>query len=628
MIRTINNTTGPALKLSTSVATWKSVPGPTSLSTQIVRNSAQGSPVHPRRFKATMSSSGFLQHRNSRTTKVTLKREAPAPFLGRYGVNGYGGAYYVWHDDANETLGWSLRASADLTRDVQVGVRHTNDDIFGHNTSVNVALSFPNGGIKQVFRGSRTIVRGQDPDLRRSNQVVQLRPGSVANLMRSNVVRDHRTPVNIETSTSNVLAIDPLTGAPVCIVHVDPNAAALGVGTFESPYRTLEAARLANDGSCRIIRVVPRGDGTGTNLVVADTFGLFPNQRLLGSSVNHFFDTTRGTFTLPGFTGPGRGPLVSNAINGDVIRMTDNTEVSGIQIVGSATGNGIVGNINSFNINRNEIRDALNGILLANAQGTGLIDQNTITDSVVDGVNLTVTGGNQLNLHSSNNLITGSGDDGTDITVTASPLVAVFNRDAIGSSGDNGLEMTSTGMSTVTATLTGNAFGDGFNALGNGNNGFFFTADSGTANIVIGGPDLSNGNTFVDNMNDGVNFNLTNTAIANLVAQNNTTISAITQVGLNFTGTSFGDFPFGFPPDTMGSVGPNHIVELINTAYAIYDKTTGAVITRISDEQFWINAGVTIANSDHVRPAGLSTIIRVDVGSRLASTGGRQGGPT
>ncbi len=52
----------------------------------------------------------------------------------------------------------------------------------------------------------------------------------------------------------------------------------------------------------------------------------------------------------------------------------------------------------------------------------------------------------------------------------------------------------------------------------------------------------------------------------------------------------------------MGAVGPNHIVELINSDYAVYDKTTGAFIgTRITDSAFRQNAldngGGTVSDS-------------------------------
>ena len=73
-------------------------------------------------------------------------------------------------------------------------------------------------------------------------------------------------------------------------------------------------------------------------------------------------------------------------------------------------------------------------------------------------------------------------------------------------------------------------------------------------------------------------------------------------IGANFTGTdkvaeldaSFAETggpggTFSFPPDTMGAVGPNHVAELINGAFAVYDKV-GAIQTRSTLKKFWDDA--------------------------------------
>ncbi len=61
-------------------------------------------------------------------------------------------------------------------------------------------------------------------------------------------------------------------------------------------------------------------------------------------------------------------------------------------------------------------------------------------------------------------------------------------------------------------------------------------------------------------------------------------------IGLNFTGSSFLDSGF-VPPDTDGAVGINHFVELINGAYAVYDKSNGTKVQNSTLDQFWTNAG-------------------------------------
>ncbi len=41
------------------------------------------------------------------------------------------------------------------------------------------------------------------------------------------------------------------------------------------------------------------------------------------------------------------------------------------------------------------------------------------------------------------------------------------------------------------------------------------------------------------------------------------------------------------PPDTMGAVGPNHFVELINSSMAIYNKTTGTRVQYVHPDVFF-----------------------------------------
>jgi hypothetical protein len=84
-------------------------------------------------------------------------------------------------------------------------------------------------------------------------------------------------------------------------------------------------------------------------------------------------------------------------------------------------------------------------------------------------------------------------------------------------------------------------------------------------------------------------------AIAVLLVPGQTVDAQNWSIGTNFTGSSFSQSGF-FPPDTMGAVGPDHIVELINGRYAAYDRT-GALQQSSSLDNFWVNAGVTPAGS-------------------------------
>ncbi|HEY2893386.1 MAG TPA: PEP-CTERM sorting domain-containing protein [Pirellulales bacterium] len=75
-------------------------------------------------------------------------------------------------------------------------------------------------------------------------------------------------------------------------------------------------------------------------------------------------------------------------------------------------------------------------------------------------------------------------------------------------------------------------------------------------------------------------------------------VARAASIGLNFTGVTLSDGmklntdPGYAPPDNSGAVGSNNIVQLINGAYAVYDKATGAPQKLISGKDFWIAAGV------------------------------------
>ena len=80
----------------------------------------------------------------------------------------------------------------------------------------------------------------------------------------------------------------------------------------------------------------------------------------------------------------------------------------------------------------------------------------------------------------------------------------------------------------------------------------------------------------------------------------------IVQIGQNFTGSDNSQSNIT-PADGDGAVGPKYFVEFINGAFAVYNKTNGARVLRITDTKFWSNGGpggngdgLTFAPSDTV----------------------------
>src|SRR5438876_3730756 len=68
----------------------------------------------------------------------------------------------------------------------------------------------------------------------------------------------------------------------------------------------------------------------------------------------------------------------------------------------------------------------------------------------------------------------------------------------------------------------------------------------------------------------------------------------------SFDGMNFNANGAGYPPDTVGDVGPNHFVQAVNTSVGIYDKATGAALATFTFDGLWSGAGTgTPCDTDH-----------------------------
>jgi hypothetical protein len=66
--------------------------------------------------------------------------------------------------------------------------------------------------------------------------------------------------------------------------------------------------------------------------------------------------------------------------------------------------------------------------------------------------------------------------------------------------------------------------------------------------------------------------------------------------GLSFNSTvTGGQAGAGLPPDVNGDVGPNHYIEAVNNAYAIYNKS-GTLLAAFTENALWSGAGTTPCN--------------------------------
>jgi hypothetical protein len=71
-------------------------------------------------------------------------------------------------------------------------------------------------------------------------------------------------------------------------------------------------------------------------------------------------------------------------------------------------------------------------------------------------------------------------------------------------------------------------------------------------------------------------------------------------IGTNVSGTDGGNgttFSPWEPPDTHGAIGPNHFVEFINGAFAVYNKAGTLIGSRTDENTFWVTASTNAGST-------------------------------
>src|SRR6266568_289264 len=74
------------------------------------------------------------------------------------------------------------------------------------------------------------------------------------------------------------------------------------------------------------------------------------------------------------------------------------------------------------------------------------------------------------------------------------------------------------------------------------------------------------------------------------VVQTSTTTTASAQALGQWEGLGAGYPGYSItavPPDTNMAVGPNHIVQWVNNAFVVFDKSGGVISPPVSDDTFW-----------------------------------------
>jgi hypothetical protein len=209
-------------------------------------------------------------------------------------------------------------------------------------------------------------------------------------MMRNeHIVRAHQTPE---------VAVNPTTGNPWRIIHIDNTASTGGNGTDARPYSTFAeadtpsaAGGLANDPGT--IFFVHRGDGTAKGYDTQFTF-LAPNQSLIGDGATYFLPTTccgdiniasNSSGLLPLLSNPaGTSVLIDGATGGSAT--VANLQITGSEIAIQGTGDLGSSKVDNVSISGNGTSAPQTGIQITKATGGRIV----FTDTSV--TNMTTAG--------------------------------------------------------------------------------------------------------------------------------------------------------------------------------------------------------------------------------------------
>jgi len=221
------------------------------------------------------------------------------------------GPYYYIGEIGGNTWGGKGRIAGMFKEYITLEISNSYDRMFDNNFQCQLTFSLPFGGKSKVKR------RCDTSSCKKSQTLVTR--------MVQQVGREEIIVVG--KARRNVVATNPLTGAPLVFVFVDNTSKSNG--SYESPYHTLAQAE-ASSKPGDIIYVFP-GDGTTTGMASGIT--LQADQKFWGSGTSHVTLTSQGAITIPAQTTT--APLITNTdinTSGDAITLATNNAISGFTI--------------------------------------------------------------------------------------------------------------------------------------------------------------------------------------------------------------------------------------------------------------------------------------------------------
>ncbi len=230
---------------------------------------------------------------------------------------------------------------------------------------------------------------------------------------------------------------------------------------------------------------------------------------------------------------------------------------------------------------RIQMQDVVTGGIEVLGDGT-----TALTGNAGHGVNIQLLDTNLtgLNIDGVDLSDNGAGFNGLNIVADNSDVVDANILNVTSLNNENGVVIELTNGSDWNITASENTLG------ANNVYGMHISSDSSDTTNVIN----LNNNDLVSNLDTNLRIDLSGTADFELHVDENIIdgdgrIAGFTK-GLEIFGDVSGPGK-RIPPDTMGAVGINHIVEVTNNEYALFNKTTGALLLSLTPDQFWTLAG-------------------------------------
>jgi hypothetical protein len=222
-------------------------------------------------------------------------------------------------------------------------------------------------------------------------------------MMRNeHIVRAHQTPI---------VALNPATGTPWRVIHVNNAALPGGDGSAERPFNQLVQADAAATNPWDIV-FVGRGDGTARGYDTTFSFNA-PNQYLVGDGAPFGIPTLTCGLKDIAVNTSGLVPLLSNPAGTSVLingAVAGGATVSNFQITGSDVGIAATGNltgppspthpggtptiVNNVTIASDGTTAGQSGVAITNATGQILFTETSISDMTRNG--LLVEGGSPV----------------------------------------------------------------------------------------------------------------------------------------------------------------------------------------------------------------------------------------